>query len=32
MGVGGSGLRNFSTKGSNFSANYGIYYGIETGF
>lgn len=32
MGIGGSGLRNFSAKGSNFSANYGIYYGIETGF
>ncbi len=32
MGIGGSGLRNFSSKGENFSANYGIYYGIETGF
>lgn len=32
MGIGGSGLRNFSSKGTNLSANYGVYYGIETGF
>jgi|GEM_PF-2026627 len=32
VGIGGSGLRSFTSKSSNFSANYGIYYGIETGF
>jgi hypothetical protein len=32
MGVGGAALYNFTSKGPKVSANYGVYYGIETGF
>jgi len=32
MGVGGATLYNLSAKNSNFSVNYGVYYGVETGF
>jgi hypothetical protein len=32
LGVGGSGLYNLNSKGEGGSGNYGIYYGIETGF
>ncbi len=32
MGVGGSALYNFNAKNQSSSGNFGVYYGIETGF
>lgn len=32
MGVGGAGLFNLTARDNNVSGNYGVYYGIETGF
>lgn len=32
LGIGGSGLYNLTDRDNNTSGNYGIYYGIETGF
>jgi hypothetical protein len=32
VGLGGSGLKSLNSRGASGSGNYGIYYGIETGF
>jgi hypothetical protein len=32
VGLGGSGLKSLNSRGASGSGNYGIYYGVETGF
>jgi hypothetical protein len=32
VGVGGSGLKSLNSRGASGSGNYGVYYGVETGF
>jgi hypothetical protein len=32
VGIGGSGLKSLNSRGASGSGNYGIYYGVETGF